>query len=45
MLTQYDEEYISRRFYGRLQANYMRSFNQHNLNVTAVAGVEQYTTR
>ena len=28
---------IYQKIYGRLQANYMRSFNQHNLNVTAVA--------
>ncbi len=28
---------IYQKIYGRVQANYMRSFNQHNLNVTAVA--------
>ena len=30
---------IYKKIYGRLQANYMRSFKQHNLNVTAVAAV------
>ena len=28
---------IYQKIYGRVQAQYMRSFNQHNLNVTAVA--------
>ena len=34
---------IYQKIYGRVQANYMRSFNQHNLNVTAV--VELNSTR